>query len=353
MKQFFYLVICVLALTACTGGYKKGEKGLEYKLFAKGKGKKPNYGDIIQMQLMQVYNGGAKDSILFDSHEFMPRLQVLDSVNTPAEYFKILSTMRVGDSVVIRLLTDTLQARLKEKGQGQQLPPYLKKGKYLYTRITLMNIFENRAQADSANKAEMVSMKPRLFKKQLAEFEKEMEKNKEQLAKDDKTIAAYLAKNNIKAKKTGWGTYIDVHEEGTGEPITYNSIASVKYTGRSLETGVVFDSNVDTAFKHPGLYDVRMWEVGSSIMGWTDALQQMRGGMKATVYIPSTLCYGKNGNGDRIKPDAILVFDMDIAKVQSEDAYNAEQTKLQEEAMKKMQEAEQRKSDSLSKPGKK
>ncbi len=103
-----------------------------------------------------------------------------------------------------------------------------------------------------------------------------------------------------------------------------------------METGVVFDSNVDTAFKHPGLYDVRMWEVGSSIMGWTDALQQMRGGMKATVYIPSTLGYGKNGNGDRIKPDAILVFDMDIAKVQSEDAYNAEQTKLQEEAMKKM-----------------
>ena len=51
-------------------------------------------------------------------------------------------------------------------------------------------------------------MKPKLFKKQMEDVEKDMDKNKEQLAKDDKIIAEYLAKNNIKAEKTKWGTPI-------------------------------------------------------------------------------------------------------------------------------------------------
>ena len=45
MKQFIYLsVVCALALSACTGAFKKGDNGIEYKIFKKGSGKTVGFG---------------------------------------------------------------------------------------------------------------------------------------------------------------------------------------------------------------------------------------------------------------------------------------------------------------------
>ena len=99
MKQFFYLsVICVLALTACTGAFKKGDNGIEYKIISKGSGKTVGYGNFIQIHIKQVY-GGTKDTVLMDTRDIMPRIQMLDSVNTPVAYYKIISQMKKGDSL--------------------------------------------------------------------------------------------------------------------------------------------------------------------------------------------------------------------------------------------------------------
>lgn len=350
MKQFFYLAFCILALTACSGGFKKGEKGLEYKLIANGSGNKINYGDFIQLHVKQVYSG-AKDSVLYDSHEFMPRIQVFDSVNTPLEYFKVMRNLRIGDSLVIRILSDSLIKRM-----GDQMPPFIKKGKFMYTYITLKNIFKTREQADSASKAERIIMKPNLFKKQMEEIGKEIAKNKEQLAKDDKIISDYLAKNNIKAQKGKWGTYVSVLTEGTGANIDFNTIATINYTGKTLDSSVVFDSNVDPKFQHVQPYEVKIWELmgqGSVIPGWTDALLMLKGGSKAIIYIPSSLGYGPQGNGGLIKPNDNLIFDIEVKDAISEEAYNAKQQKLQEEGMRKMQEQEKARMDSIQKATKK
>ncbi|MBL0183090.1 MAG: FKBP-type peptidyl-prolyl cis-trans isomerase [Chitinophagaceae bacterium] len=350
MKQFFYLAFCILALTACTGGFKKGEKGLEYKLIANGSGNKINYGDFIQLHVKQVYSG-TKDTVLYDSHDFMPRIQVFDSVNTPLEYFKVMRNLRIGDSLVIRIPSDSLMKRM-----GDQIPSFMKKGKFMYTHVTLKNIFKTREQADSANKAERIIMKPNLFKKQMEDIGKELAKNKEQLAKDDKIIADYLTRNNIKAQKGKWGTYISVQTEGTGESINFNSIATVNYTGRTLDSAIVFDSNVDPKFQHAQPYEVKIWELmgqGSVIPGWTDALLQLKGGSKATLYIPSSLGYGTQGNGGVIKPNTNLIFDIEVKDVVSEEAYTAKQQKLQEEQMRKMQEQEKARTDSIEKAMKK
>lgn len=346
MKQFFYLAFCVLALAACTGGFKKGENGLEYKIIANGKGNKVAYGDFIQLHIKQVYNG-SKDTVLLDTHEFMPRIQLFDSVNTPVEYFKIMSNLRIGDSLVIRLPTDTLLKRMGEQG-----PPFIKKGKLMYTHVKLVNIFKKRDQADSANKAERVIMKPKLFKKQVEEFTKELLNRKDQMAKDDKIIAAYLAKNNIQAQKTKWGVYVAVQNEGAGEKINFNSVAMVNYTGKTLDSSIVFDSNTDPKFQHVQPYEVKIWELGTAssvIPGWTDALQQLKKGSKATIYIPSSLAYGPSGNGREIKPNENLIFDIDVLDNIPDEIYTARMEKMQDEMMRKMQQAEQARADSLQK----
>jgi FKBP-type peptidyl-prolyl cis-trans isomerase len=336
MKQFIYLsAICILALSACTGSFKKGDNGIEYKLITSGSGKTLGYGNYFQIHMKQVYSG-TKDTILSDSRDYMSRIQIFDSVSIPLAYFKILKQMKKGDSLVIRMLTDTVF-----KDPKNVMPDFMKKGKYLFTYIKLLNFFETKEQADSAFKAESTQAKPRIFKKQLEQIEKELALNKAQLDKDSKLIEDYLTKNNLKAQKTKWGTYIVVSTEGAGANISNADVAVVNYTGRTLDSGKVFDSNIDPAFMHPQPYEVNIAEMGSIILGWTDALLQLKKGSKATIFVPSTLAYGANGKGDKIKPNDNLVFDMEIIDVVSEEAYMAKQKAMQEEMMRKAQEQSQ------------
>jgi len=83
MKQFFYLsVFCALALGACTGSFKKGDKGLEYKIISSGSGKTVSYGNYLQMHIKQIY-AGTKDTVLSDSRDIMAHIQIFYSVTTP------------------------------------------------------------------------------------------------------------------------------------------------------------------------------------------------------------------------------------------------------------------------------
>ncbi len=347
MKQFIYLsAICILALSACTGAFKKGSDGLEYKIIPTGSGKPVSYGEFMQIHIKQVY-GGDKDSVLMDSRDYMSRIQLLDSVSMPPSYFNILKQLKKGDSLVIRLLTDSA---FKNAQQG--MPPFAKKGKYMYTYVSLINVFETRDQADSANKAETILAKPRIYKKQVEEIEKDLATKKDQLAADSKLIEDYLAKNNIKAEKTKWGTYVAITTEGTGNKLTADEIAAVNYTGRTLDSGRVFDSNTDPKFNHVELFDVNLGQLGSVIPGWTDALLQMKKGTKATVYIPSSLAYGPGGRGDAIKPNASLVFDMEVVNTLTEAELEAKQKMQQEEMMKKMQEGQNKMPEAPKEPGK-
>jgi FKBP-type peptidyl-prolyl cis-trans isomerase len=344
MKQFIYLgAFCIFTLAACTGAFKKGDNGIEYKIISAGSGKTIGYGKFMQIHIKQVY-GGTKDTVLMDTRDFMPRIQLFDSVNTPLAYFKILKQLKKGDSLIIRILTDSAV-----KGSPQGMPPFMKKGKYLYTQVKLVNILETEQQADSANQAERILAKPRMYKKQIEEIEKELAKNKQQLEIDSKIIEDYLLKNNIKAVKTKWGTYVSVITDGTGEKMTSSSIATVNYTGRTLDSGKVFDSNTDPKFSHVQPYEVNLGEFGSLILGWTDGLTQLKSGSKATFFIPSSLGYGKAGNGDRIKPDEILIFDMEVLSAITEEEFVAKQKAMQQEMQSKMIEAEILRTDSIQK----
>ncbi len=335
MKQFIYLsAICMLALSACTGAFKKGDNGLEYKIISSGSGKTIGYGQFMQIHIKQVY-AGTKDTVLMDTREYMSRIQLLDSVSTPLAYFKILKQMRKGDSLVIRLLTDTVF-----KDPKNPMPPFMKKGKYLFTHVSMVNVFETKEQADSANQAETIASKPRIYKKQLEEIEKGLADKKAELDAETEVIETYLAKNNIKATKSKWGTYVAISTEGAGEKLSTKDIAVVNYTGRTLDSGKVFDSNIDPKFMHVQPLEVNLGEFGGIILGWTDALMQLKKGSKATVYIPATLAYGAAGNGEKIKPGENLIFDMEVIDVTNEAAFAAKQKAMQEEMMRKMQEGQ-------------
>jgi FKBP-type peptidyl-prolyl cis-trans isomerase len=185
-----------------------------------------------------------------------------------------------------------------------------------------------------------------MFAKQMDLYEKEVIlKNKSQIDADSKVITDYLTKNNITATKTKWGTYIAVTNEGTGNNISYTDIATVNYTGKTLDSGRVFDSNLDPKFKHVEPLQVTMMDIGSIALGWTDALLHMKKGTKATIFLPSTLGFGPQGRAPEIGPNAILMFEMEVIGVDDQD----EMLKKQEEAQKKMIESQNHVADSIKK----
>ena len=89
---------------------------------------------------------------------------------------------------------------------------------------------------------------------------------------------------------------------------------SVMYTGKTFE-GEAFDSNIDPKFQHAGQPFTLQIGVGGAIQGWDDGLRLFKEGGKGTLYIPSSLAYGKQGRGDKIKPNANLIFDVEVVKV--------------------------------------
>src|SRR5690606_32495047 len=134
---------------------------------------------------------------------------------------------------------------------------------------------------------------------------------KVQQATDDSLLQAYFAEHHItNAKKTESGLYYVMHEAGTGNSPTTGQTVTVNYTGRDLG-GEVFDSNTDPAFHHVEPFSFPLGK-RSVIPGWDEGVALMKKGGKATFYLPSALAYGERGAGDKIPPNAILIFDIEL-----------------------------------------
>ncbi|MFT3911852.1 MAG: FKBP-type peptidyl-prolyl cis-trans isomerase [Ferruginibacter sp.] len=57
----------------------------------------------------------------------------------------------------------------------------------------------------------------------------------------------------------------------------------------------------------------------------------MNKGAKAKFYIPSKLGYGPYGQGDKIKADAILMFDVEVVDIISKEKARADEKQKMEE----------------------
>ncbi len=120
---------------------------------------------------------------------------------------------------------------------------------------------------------------------------------------------AFLAENANKPGVTTLpsGLQYEIITAGTGSKPTLRSSVTTHYHG-TLPNGTVFDSSYQRG--QPATFPVN-----GVIAGWTEALQLMPEGSKWRLYIPSDLAYGKRGAGRDIGPDAALVFDVELLKV--------------------------------------
>ena len=131
-----------------------------------------------------------------------------------------------------------------------------------------------------------------------------------QQIKDNKTLGREFLEQNAKndsVVQTASGLQYMVLKEGTGAKPGPTDEVTVHYTGRLLD-GTVFDSSVERG-------EPATFPLNGVIPGWAEGLQLMSEGSKYRLFIPSELAYGSKGAGDKILPNATLVFDVESIKV--------------------------------------
>jgi len=133
---------------------------------------------------------------------------------------------------------------------------------------------------------------------------------KEKAAKNLDEGRKFLAEN---AKKEGVitlpsGLQYKVLASGSGKTPALNSTVTVHYKGMFID-GTEFDSSYNRGEPTP-------FQVKGLIRGWNEALQLMKEGDKWLIFVPPELAYGERGAGDRIPPNATLIFEVTLISVQ-------------------------------------
>lgn len=97
---------------------------------------------------------------------------------------------------------------------------------------------------------------------------------------------------------------------GNGAEAADGKRVTVHYTG-TLENGTKFDSSVDRNV--PFTFTLGQGQV---IAGWDQGVKGMKVGGKRKLVIPPQLGYGEKGVGGVIPPNAKLLFEVELLKVE-------------------------------------
>ncbi len=143
---------------------------------------------------------------------------------------------------------------------------------------------------------------------QKLEAEKKAEAAKDGMKAREEGIV-FLNNNKTKpnVQTTPSGLQYQVVVMGTGEKPKATDQVTVHYHGTTID-GKVFDSSVQRG-------EAATFGLNQVIKGWTEGLQLMPAGSKFIFYIPQELAYGENSPSEAIKPYSVLIFEVELIKV--------------------------------------
>ena len=120
-------------------------------------------------------------------------------------------------------------------------------------------------------------------------------------------VATHSPQENNAMITTASGLQYEVLTEGTGPKPAATDTVTVHYKG-TLTNGKVFDSSYDRG-------QPISFALNRVIKGWTEGLQLMSVGAKYRLTIPANLGYGAAGAGGVIPPNATLIFEVELLKI--------------------------------------
>ncbi len=132
--------------------------------------------------------------------------------------------------------------------------------------------------------------------------------NRQVLAIEDQQINQYVTRYNWPVKCTGSGLRVYVYKKGNGKQIKNKARVEAAYDLRLLDGRKIENSAID------GNMQITM-DKTTIETGLYEAFLMLRVGDKAKIILPSHLAFGVTGDGSRIPPRAVLVYDIEILKV--------------------------------------
>lgn len=124
---------------------------------------------------------------------------------------------------------------------------------------------------------------------------------------NDEEIKEYISKNNLDAQRTTEGLYYIINDEGTGDRPTVSDDVTVHYSG-CLTNGSIFNSSYDRGER-------ASFPLRGVIQGWQIGIPKIKEGGSCKLIIPSHLAYGANPPSGSIPKNAVLIFDIELFKV--------------------------------------
>lgn len=299
---FLSAAVGLLATTSCQN-FKKGEGGLEYNIVKDAGAEKAQPGDLLSVDM--IVTSDRKDSLLQSTYEIgLPQIVNIAADSIPGlydgDYNSMFKLLGEGDSAIFRLNLDTMAAKT-----GQPKPEFA--DHYATFKVKVRKHFKKGDLTDSAMYAQIDEY-----------FKGEIEGLK---TAEEGKLANYISKNKLEPQKTESGLQYVLKEEGAGDKAVVGDTVVVNYTG-TLVTGKVFDTNDAEVAKESDTFNpMRQYEpirfrVGHDpvIQGWTEGLQLLNKGSKATLLVPSSIGYGERGGGT-IPPYAPLIFDVELVDI--------------------------------------
>lgn len=304
------IFLCIAALTlmwSCSDNTRKTPKGYTFTVIREGDGNTVKPGEIMIVDMAIV---DENDSAWYDNRnsDYPEMIRISDPSKKETErgvteVFRMLSK---GDSIELVMRAKEVFLFMWKMDTPMGVDP---ESNFTY-RIRARDVLDEAGaikfthQRDSIHE---IHERERLLREEEERrtMEAELEAyNKAQIAKDTLIIDTYLKSKNVSAQKHPAGLRYIVKKKGEGPKASNGDLVSMKYSGQLLD-GKEFDA---------GEFSFVVGN-GDVIGGWDLIASQMQKGTVITVFIPSTLAYGKGGRGALIGPDAVLVFDMELLAI--------------------------------------
>lgn len=138
---------------------------------------------------------------------------------------------------------------------------------------------------------------------------KAAESRKAKLAENLKKAEDFLATNKTQpgVVTTASGLQYIVVKQGTGRKPLATDQVTTHYHGTLID-GTVFDSSVNRG-------EPASFRVNGVISAWQEALQLMQEGSVYRLFCHPKLAYGESGSGQIIGPNELLIFEVELIKV--------------------------------------
>ncbi len=285
MLMGFILLFCA----ACSN-VKETPKGFKYTVVRRGDGKTVKPGAFL---IMAMGFKDGKDSVWNDSRTrdlpMVVRVQDTSAMKMEDGIDEIFRQLSKGDSITFKVAAQALFA----KTFRQKLPAAIDPKSNFTFNMSVRDIYDS---------VQVMKLQEEITAKQNEKYIKEQ---KDQLAKDEIIIDAYLKTNKIQALRDSSGLWYVITREGKGKKPTLGQTVVVNYVGKLMEGGKVFDqSSTPVTFSLARL-----------IKGWQIGFPLLHVGSKATLFVPSSLGYGRRGFAPQIPENANLIFDVELVDI--------------------------------------